>query len=430
MPLAEVLTAVADAEASLSSNAIAPEAGSSNAPCSSAVSGAAPQSERFYQELAEVSDFRDVLAPDRYVQVPLSSLLVSTDVLGSMRAIEAGRYRDVNALGVASVVGLCNAVRDVEIPYMFRGRGAMAVMPGSRRRPVEQALRGLRSLALSAFGLDLRSSIIPIAELVDAGHVARLARFRSSDGTRLAMFSGSAFAVAERWCEDPERGPRYEVGTQGESLVDLEGFECRWQPLVSRRGHSVSLMIRARAATEAERSQIYRNIWHAFGRIVDGAASHPVKLDQLKLQAWFGDYSVEARIRAQALDGPVYKAAFRRARGQARMARLLSSLGVSAEGCDGKSYSSDFRRFDDTLRMVVDLSQAELYRLESRLSAEQRAGRLAYGLHCSPAALVTCFARSHGGGRVHFVDGCDGGLSLAANRLELCLGSGARREND
>ena len=44
---------------------------------------------------------------------------------------------------------------------------------------------------------------------------------------------------------DPERGQRYEVSVEGESQASYAGFECRWQPVTSQRGHTVSLIVSA-----------------------------------------------------------------------------------------------------------------------------------------------------------------------------------------
>jgi hypothetical protein len=399
----------------------------------SGASGAASESENFYASLTELREFRDVTDLDRYTLVPSTSLIVITDVVGSTKAIEAGRYKDVNALGVASIVALCNAMRDLELPYVFGGDGATLLVPGSRRAAAERALRGVRALAESAFGLGLRARIVPVEELTAAGEVARVARFRGSEFTRLAMFSGGAFSLAERWVKDAERGPRYEVSGEGESAADFEGFECRWQPTGSQRGHTVSLIVRALAPTEAARTQTYRNLLHAFDRIVDGDACHPIKSSELALEGWLGDYSVEARVRAQGTKGPSYSAAHRKARKQTFVGKLLTASGMTAGGFDGKRYkreliqNCDFRKFDETLRMVVDLNVAEIYRLESRLSAEQRAGRLAYGLHRSSAALITCLVRSYAGDHVHFIDGADGGYALAAKEMKAMLDDLAAR---
>lgn len=402
--------------------------GATTAQSSAADEGATTSlDENFYASLSEITEFRDVMDLERYTPAPASSLLVLTDVVGSTKAIEAGRYKDVNALGVATIVALCNAMRDLELPFVFGGDGATLLIPASRRAAAEAALRGVRALAESAFGMALRASIVPLAELAAGGHAARVARFRASEHVRLAMFSGSAFALAERWLKEPERGPRYAVAPEGESAASFEGFECRWQPLTSQRGHTVSLIVRALAPNEAERTQTYRNLLHAFDRIVDADACHPVKLSGLQFAGWLGDYSVEARVRAQGADGPAYVAARRHARQQTLVGKLLTASGIAAGGFDGKKYrrellqNCDFRKFDDTLRMVVDLNVAEIYRLESRLAAEHRAGRLAYGLHLSGAALITCLVRSYSGNHLHFVDGAEGGYALAAKELKARL---------
>lgn len=427
MPFAEVVTPVADAEPGVSPAGVPPTGVPSEAMPSEAMPSEATEDEGFYEKLAELTEFCDVMDPERYVQVPPSCLIVLVSVSGTARAIESGRYKDVNALAVAAIIGLCNAMPDLQLAYMFRGDAATALIPASRRESALCALRGVCSLAQSAFGLGLRAGVVPVSELLEAGFVARVARFRASARARLAMFSGTAFSAAERWLDDPARARRYEVGAEGESQVSLDGFECRWQPLQSQRGHAVSLIVCACAPTEAERAQTYKNLLRAFERIVDGEACHPVQLPELRLQGWFGDYSVEARIRAQVAGGPAYGAAFKRARQQACVGKLLGSVGLRAGGFEGKRYkrelveSCDYRKFDDTLRMVVDLNVAEIYRLESRLSAERRAGRLVYGLHRSPAALVTCLVRSYKGDHQHFVDGSDGGYALASRELEAQL---------
>jgi hypothetical protein len=67
------------------------------------------------------------------------------------------------------------------------------------------------------------------------------------------------------------------------------------------------------------------------------------------------------------------------------------------------------------------LSEPEIVALEHYLESERAAGRLAYGMHRAPAALVTCFVRSHAGNHVHFVDGANGGYALAAKQLKAQL---------
>ncbi len=388
------------------------------------VAASLDEGESFYAKLGDILEFRELTEPGRYATAPPSSLLVLTRVHGVARAIAAGRYQHVNALSVASIVAVQNAMADLEIPYVFAGDAATLLIPASRRWAAERALRAVRSLAEASFGLDLRASVVPASELAAAGQPAKVGRFRLSEHARLAMFSGGACATARRWCDDPERSQLYTVSVEGERQASYAGFECRWQPVTSQRGHTVSLIVSALAPAEVDRKQTYEDLLRAFERIVDTEACHPIKVADLESTKFFGDHSIEARIRAQTSVASVPPGAAPGARKPSFIGRLLQGFGKGGAAFDSKKYkrelcgNCDYRKFDDSLRLLVDLNVAEVYRLESRLSAEHRAGRLAYGLHRSPSALITSAVRSHDGDHVHFVDGSDGGYALAAQQLE------------
>ena len=383
--------------------------------------------EHFFARLPEVTRFLEVTDPRCYTEAPRSWLLVLTDVRGSTKAIEAGRDRDVNALGVASIVALCNGLKGLDLPYVFGGDGATLLVPGTRAAAVQKVLRGVKALARNAFELELRAGVVPLAELGEAGHVARVARFRASEHTRLAMFYGSAFSTAERWVKDAERGARYEVGGEGEAEADFEGFECRWQPVESRRGSMMSLLVTALAEGESDRVDTYHDVLEALEAIVDRELTRPVKREGLRFSGFFDSYATEAKVRSKNATGDAYDEARKHARKKTLIGRLLTFFGKSAGGFEGERYknelveNTDFRKFDEMLRMVLDVSPEELAAVKTHLERERDAGRIAYGIHEAPAALITCLVRSYEGDHVHFVDGSNGGYALAAKQLKAQL---------
>jgi hypothetical protein len=241
------------------------------------------------------------------------------------------------------------------------------------------------------------------------------------------MFAGSGFSEAERRVKDPERCERYLVSAEGPSEVDFEGFECRWQPVQNRRGSVVSLLVQALAPSDVDRETSYREVLRVLAQTAADHDTRPVSVRGLHLRPLSSDYSTEARLRAGGSSGDSYHAASKHARKKALVGSLLMGIGASAGGFDGKRYpvelveNTDFRKFDETLRMVLDLSEKEIVALEHYLESERVAGRLAYGMHRAPAALVTCFVRSHAGNHVHFVDGANGGYALAAKQLKAQL---------
>jgi hypothetical protein len=224
-----------------------------------------------------------------------------------------------------------------------------------------------------------------------------------------------------------EHGARFAVSTEGPDQASFEGFECRWQPVPSRRGHIVSIIVQALDATEAERAASYRHTIATLQAALEDDAGHPISLRGLRLGTLFGSYGIEARLRSGAADGPAFRAAQAYARRKSLIGRALIALGASAGGFDGKTYpkelveNTDFRKFDEALRMVLDLSGEQLAVIEAELEQAREQGHLVYGLHRAPSALITCYLRSFSGDHVHFVDGSDGGYALAARQLKAQL---------
>ena len=104
---------------------------------------------------------------------------------------------------------------------------------------------------------------------------------------------------------------------------------------------------------------------------------------------------------------------------------LIFKWKVPAVVFDAEAYAesmsthSDFRKFDDTLRMVVDCSREQAAEIRAFLEGLHAAGEVVYGLHESSEALMTCFVYDvKDGGHIHFIDGGNGGYTMAAKQLK------------
>jgi len=381
--------------------------------------------ETFFQDLPPLTSFSDVPDPAVYRQAPDSWCLVITDVQGSTKAIEAGRYKDVNALGVASIVAVRNAIPDVSLPFVFGGDGATLLCPESRLDQLRPALRGLQERAESAFELGMRAGIVPIRELREAGHPVLVARYQQSENAVFAMFAGSGLTEGEAWIKDPERGEAYAVQSD-ESSADFTGFECRWEPIPAKRDAIIALLVQAQAADRAEASAIYKEAIATIEQILEGDG-HPVAVQTLQLATQAKLFEAEAKLLSGKVRGFGNWLKKTKASVQNRIGRTLLARGWNALGFPGEVYreqvvaNTDFRKFDDTLRMVVDVTQAQQQAIVAYLEKEHRAGKLVYGVHEAPSALMTCVITEHQGDHVHFVDGADGGYALAAKQLKAQL---------
>ena len=368
----------------------------------------------FYARLPVIDRFDRLVDDDAYTAVPSDWTVVLTDVVGSTVAVQAGRYRDVNYVGAASIAAVLNAADRADLPFVFGGDGATLVVPPEVLGPALSALAALQAHAVERLDLTLRVGAVPVAEVRQAGHEVAVARYQASPQYAQALFRGTGLGWAERQVKDPETSIRYaSLAPPSQDADPYAGLECRWQDVKSPRGETVSLLVEAAGQ---DRDATYREVLGAIGRIYDDETAHPVALDRLRLAATPGKFGPEVRLRHPETP--------RRARAElwARnlLGRVLIRFGLRTSETDWERYprlfraSTDYRKFDGVLRMVLAGGPAEREALERVLERLFRAGRLAYGVHVSDRAVLTCLVYERMGQQVHFVDGAGGGYTSAA----------------
>ena len=377
----------------------------------------------YYTSIPAFTSFSDVSNPAVYKAAPETWSIVITDVRGSTKAIEEGRYKDINIVGVCSIIGVINALGSQQIPYVFGGDGATLLVPNSTLDVVREALRATQVLAKQKFDLDLRVGVVAISELKQKSHDVFVARYRLSDTTTLAMMRGSGTTAAEGLIKSAELGKNYLIEPDSEAMGNFEGLECRWQPVKAKRGEMVSLLVKALdPKTEA---QIYREvIEHIDETLKTTNAGLPVSSEQI-VSSWpvIRDARGELLVRLNGksfFEGLKYFAWL-------NIVSLAGIVGrtfnVKIRGTDVRKYvdelvaNTDFRKFDDLLRMVIDCTPKQRTEIESYLERKFQDGQVVYGTHISNEALMTCLVFSLQN-HVHFVDGSSGGYAMAAKQLK------------
>jgi hypothetical protein len=263
----------------------------------------------------------------------------------------------------------------------------------------------------------MRVALVPISAIRAQRLDVRVARFGPSPNLSYAMFSGGGLGWAEAAMKRGEFAvPVAPSGTQ----PDLTGLSCRFEEMPSARGVILSvLVVPARGADPAAFRKLIEDIVALVERSPD--AGRPVPPGGPALR--WPPAGVEFEARA-ARGGPLFK---RRAFVLANtlFAYLVMRFGISVGGFVPKTYvkevveNSDFRKYDDGLRMILDCT-VELERaLTQRLARAASTGIARYGLHRQDAAMMTCFAPSvTRSDHVHFIDGARGGYASAATALK------------
>lgn len=375
----------------------------------------------FYTDLKPFTDFIDFTRPELYRQAPSDWLVVITDVRGSTDAIRAGHYKWVNMTGATTIVALANVLGTTDFPFVFGGDGATALVPSERRADIERALSLARAHASEAFGLKLITGLVTHNELIEAGAPIHVARFLLPGGPSIACFSGDGLSLAEKWIKSG-RGVIAEHTYNNDQAEPLKGLSCRWAPLKSARGAMLSILVRPCEKGEQALTMLHRLLID-IEKIVDLEApeANPIKSAQLSAEGIWRAARAEARIQGQRH----FLFALSKIACEMILVYILRLLKLKFKSLDIPRYveslpaHSDFRKFDETLRMVIDCTPEMQKAIRILLEQEHVAGRIYFGLHASPSALMTCFIqRLEEGGHIHFIDGNDGGYAMAAVELK------------
>jgi hypothetical protein len=380
----------------------------------------------FYADLPLRTEFSDVGRPESYTPLPESWHVAMCDVRNSTAAVESGQYKNVNTLGAAAITAILNAAGETEIPFIFEGDGAMLCVPPELLDRARAALLRTQELARRSFALDLRVATLPVARIREAGFDILVGRFRVSDHYVQAMFAGGGMAYADRFMKDPATAPlcRVEAGSTRPG-GNFDGLECRWQDIPSRHGETVSVMVRVIVGDAQEANRIYRELV-ARVREIYGADDdcHPVWPPNLAFTFSGRQLASEVGVRAMERGAWGKWLYLMKTRAVIALGWLLMTFGIRTSATDWGRYktvlarNADVRKFNDCFRQILAGNAAQREALVAWLNAGFERRELVYGAHVADRAQMTCLVFDYSGRHLHFIDGADGGLAMAAKALK------------
>jgi hypothetical protein len=374
-------------------------------------------SDTFYGGIPVFRGFSSLMDPALYSALPDDWSIGVADIVESTKAIAQARYKAVNMAGASVIAAVANALHGREFPFVFGGDGAsFAISPADLAR-TRDALAATAIWVEESLNLVMRVALVPVAAVRAQGFDVRVARFGPSPNLSYAMFSGGGLGWAETAMKRGEFAvPPAPPGTQ----PDLTGLSCRFEEIPSARGLILSvLVVPARGADPLAFRKVIEDIIALVERSPDAGRPVPSGGPPLRWPPAGADFEARA-----ARGGSLLK---RRAAvlTLTLFAYLVMRFGISVGGFVPKTYvrqvveNSDFRKYDDGLRMILDCTPELERGLTQRLAAAASEGIARYGLHRQDAAMMTCFTPSAlRSDHVHFIDGARGGYASAATALK------------
>ncbi|MCK1391460.1 DUF3095 domain-containing protein [Bradyrhizobium sp. 1] len=376
--------------------------------------------ESFYGSIPVFRGFTSLMDPALYAPLPDDWSIGVADIVDSTKAIAAQRYKAVNMAGAAVIAAVTNALEGREFPFVFGGDGAsFAVAPDDLDR-ARDALAATATWVREDLDLKMRVALVPVSAIRSQGLDVRVARFGPSANLSYAMFSGGGLA----WADAAMKRSEFAINEAPDGTQpDLSGLSCRFEVMPAARGLILSVLVMpVHGADPSAFRKVIEDIIHLVERSPDGGRPVPPQGPPLQWPPQGLDY--EARTKR---GGPLIA---RRARVLAYtlFVYLIMRFNLNIGGFVPDVYkrqvveNSDFRKYDDGLRMILDCTPQLERALSDRLAAAARDGIVRYGLYPQDAAMMTCFTPSAlSSDHVHFIDGARGGYASAATALKAMM---------
>lgn len=378
----------------------------------------------FYQDLRPFEDFFQISNTENFTCVPESWYVVISDVRGSTQAINDGRYKQVNMIGASSISAVLSVIKQYEFPFVFGGDGATMLIPKKHLEEVCQNLKSLQALAQQDFNLELRVGYVAVQNIYSAGHTLLVGKYQMSPGNNLAQFKGDGLLYAEKLVKGELEGAVL-LKPDRHQPPTIEGVSCRLSPIKSKNGVILSMLCVVQDSENQKKAEQIlleklRNLNELFGQ--DFESVRP--LDHWRLRWNLIPLAALDEIRL-SYRGGFYPLHFFKKSLMILISNFLLIFNLNLGLFKPKKYkaslvmNSDFKKFDGTLRMVLDCTVDQARKIEKALHKLYEQKKVYYGLHQSNEALMTCMVYSATQNQhIHFIDGAQGGYAIAAVHLK------------
>ncbi len=376
--------------------------------------------EQFYGAIPVFRSFTTLMDPAHYAPLPDGWLIGVADIVDSTRAIAERRYKAVNMAGASIIASVTNNLEGREFPFAFGGDGASFAISPEEETTAREALAATAAWVAADLDLTMRVALVPVAVIRAQGLDVRVARYAPSQNLSYAMFSGGGLGWAEAAMK---RGEFAVTPAPAGTHPDLTGLSCRFEEMPSALGLILSLLILPSPGVD---TASFRKLIEEVVALVEKSpnAGRPVPEGGPDFRWPPQGLDYEAR----ATRGGSLWARRMRAFVSASVAFLFLKLGLKTGNFVPSVYlrqvveNSDFRKYDDGLRMIIDCTPQLAETLEKRLAAAAAEGIVRFGMHRQDAAMMTCFTPSiQRSDHVHFVDGARGGYASAATAMKAML---------
>ncbi|APQ18717.1 DUF3095 family protein [Maribacter hydrothermalis] len=374
----------------------------------------------FYSELKNSSSSLIHLLENEgnFIDVPLSWHVVVVDIQNSTNAVKEGNHHQVNLTATGAIISVLNTIRKMkrncEIPYFFGGDGATFIIPEVLLKRTIQVLDNYSIHIKSKINLVLRVGEIPVKTLIKKNVQLKMAKHQLTEKLTIPIVLGNGLKIAEDIIKSSFK--EKETTTFDETLLNLEGMECRWDEINPDQSKSKVVCLLLDAVDEDSQMTTYKEVLaqmdKEFGTF---EKRQPIKNTNLKLDARPQKVWEEMKISLVSTSWIYFFKNWLKTKFGSIYLNFTKS---------GKQYLKQVGQLSHTFMLdgmintVFIGEQSKIDDFIKFLDALEIDKKLIYGIHVTHASVMSCYVLDRRTTHSHFVDGTEGGYTSAAKMFK------------
>lgn len=354
-----------------------------------------------------------------FKNVPESWYVIVVDIQNSTNAVKEGNHHQVNLTATGAIISVLNTIRkfqgNIEIPYFFGGDGATFIVPFSLLDKIVQVLDNYRIHIKRKTNLVLRVGQINVKELVEKNVQLKIAKHQLTEKLSIPIVLGNGLKVAEHIIKSSFK--EKSTTSFDESLLNLEGMECRWDEISPDKSQAKVVCLLLDATVEATQSDIYKQVLSQMEKDFGSFENRqPIKNTKLRLDANPKKVLEEMKISLVSNNWMYFLKSWLKTNFGKIYLNLTSS---------GKQYLKQIGQLSHTFMLdgmintVFTAEQSKIDNFIAFLDNLEADNKLIYGIHVTHASVMSCYVLDRRTTHSHFVDGTEGGYTSAAKMFKI-----------
>ena len=375
---------------------------------------------QFYSELPvnkmSVSDL--VADKSLFSEVPEDWHVLVADIKNSTHAIKNGKHNEVNLVATGSIIAVLNIVysQNISVPFFFGGDGATILVPSKYLKSAMSALEKHRENTLINFGFELKIGHISVEEIYRDKIELIIAKAEINDIFNIPIVLGDGLQYAENLIknEDSLKKENFRID---QFPLNLHGMQCKWDKIKPPEETQEVVSLIVTGCGDQDPSKVFSEVLKAIDDIYGSQIRRkPISIKRLRIKAGFQKINSEMHAKLGKFDAVFFLK---------NLVRANFGKFYLKNSKAGKRYLQKLVELTDTLTIdgrintVITGTSEQRISLISFLDQLERSNKIKYGLYVSQESVMSCYVRDMGTNEhIHFVDGADGGYTMAANSLK------------